>query len=239
MPNLEQFSLTDMVQLGAALRRMGRGAGSMEEVATRATRHVHDSLVDGRGKPASALVRFFKTHKYAELPVELQSFARSVSGDAAGRPGLRCLTLLATAGARPEWNSRRSSVGHQAIPLLDEAALDSAPMIASLVRQLGLTPRHVLEPEPSLFLESRSTSFNVFHVPVALRSPMVPSQESFVAPFGVRSVVGFGGGLPSGDIFAMILFARVAIPSDTAQLFKTLSLNLKLAVTPYAERVFA
>ena len=41
----------------------------------------------------------------------------------------------------------------------------------------------------------------------------------------MRSVVGFGGRLPSGDIFAVILFCRVSVPSETAELFPPLALN--------------
>jgi hypothetical protein len=68
---------------------------------------------------------------------------------------------------------------------------------------------------------------------------LVPAQESFVIPYGIQSVVGFGGALRSGDIFAVIMFSRVPIPPDTAQLFRTLSLNVKLAIAPHGDRVFA
>ncbi len=112
-------------------------------------------------------------------------------------------------------------------------------MIASLVRELGLKAADVLAPEPGLFLEHRSSSFKVFHVAEALKSPMVPAQESFVVPFAIRSVIGFGGTLPNGEIFAMILFSKVHINLETAQLFKAPSLSLKLAITTHADRVFA
>jgi hypothetical protein len=61
-----------------------------------------------------------------------------------------------------------------------------------------------------------------------------------VIPHGIRSVLGFGGVLPSGDLFAMILFSRVRIPREIAELFKTLSLNVKVALLPFVDRrVFA
>ncbi len=56
--------------------------------------------------------------------------------------------------------------------------------------------------------------------------------------FGVRSVLGFGGMLPLGDIFCVILFSKVAIPRETAELFRTLALNVKLAALPFQEAVF-
>jgi hypothetical protein len=52
-------------------------------------------------------------------------------------------------------------------------------------------------------------------------------------------VLGLGGPLPSGDIFAMILFTKVVLSHDVAELFKPLSLSLKLAVLEHAHQVFA
>ena len=45
-------------------------------------------------------------------------------------------------------------------------------------------------------------------MPEAAGSPYIPAQEDFVQPVGIRSVLGFGGMLPGGDIFVVILFSR-------------------------------
>jgi hypothetical protein len=239
MFNLNAFGLGEMARLGAGLRKAGDGVASMEEAASKATRFVFESLVDGSTGPGCALVRLFKTHLYAELPSNLQEFARGIAGEAPHRPGLRCLTLLGTAGQMPAWNARGGSGGHKAIPLISEESVKSIPMVAALVNQLGLEIKDVVSPGEEVFLEKSSSSlFNVFHVLDARGSPLVPSQEDFVLPFGVRSVIGFGGRLRSREIFAVILFSKVAIDSATAQLFRTLSLNVKLALSPHEHRVF-
>jgi hypothetical protein len=75
----------------------------------------------------------------------------------------------------------------------------------------------------------------VFYVSEATGSPYIPAQKEFVEPYGVRSVVGFGGLLPEGDLFAVILFARVLIPRDTAEMFKPLALAAKLSVLSFAK----
>jgi hypothetical protein len=73
-----------------------------------------------------------------------------------------------------------------------------------------------------------------------LGSPYVPAQREFVIPYGVKSVVGFGGLLPTGDLFAVILFTRVDVPRESAELFKTLALSTKLAMVSVEQaRVFA
>lgn len=61
----------------------------------------------------------------------------------------------------------------------------------------------------------------------------MPAQEGFVLPYGVRSVLGFGGLLPGGDLFVVILFSRVPISREVADLFRPLALSAKLAVLPF------
>ncbi len=46
MIDLRRFTLGDMTELGSALRRLGEGAESMEEVATAVARHLYTFLVD-------------------------------------------------------------------------------------------------------------------------------------------------------------------------------------------------
>jgi hypothetical protein len=68
------------------------------------------------GEPDSrALARLYKTHEYGELDPDLREFGRKMMADQRLAPDPRCLTLLATAGARPEWNERRRSKSHRAI----------------------------------------------------------------------------------------------------------------------------
>jgi hypothetical protein len=49
----------------------------------------------------------------------------------------------------------------------------------------------------------------------------------------VKSVLGFGGLLPNGELFAAVLFCRVPVPRNVADLFRTLALNLKLSLLPF------
>jgi hypothetical protein len=235
MYDLTNFTLRDMTQCSAALRRLGDGAHTLEEVAGRSVRHLYEHLTAGPSAgPACALVRFFKTHPYQGLDEPLQARARALLRGQPPPPGLNCLILLATAGDRPEWNVRGASAGHAAIPLPSVEMLTALPMIARLVQQFGLATRAVVEPGPDLLVAAAQPTYNVFHVAEARGSPYVPSQADFVEPFGIRSVVGFGGLLPAGQLFAVILFAKVPVSRDTAELFKPLALSVKLAVLPFA-----
>jgi hypothetical protein len=238
--DLSAFSLRDMTQCGAELRRLGAGASSMEAVAERVVQHLHDALRDGAGERACALVRVFVTLPYAELQPEQQVFARKVLPDIEQRPDVKCLTLLASAGDEAPWNSRRTSVGHQALPLPSEESIARSPMISQLIRQLNIDVGELLRPNADVMLDESQHTFNVFHVQEALDSPFIPAQAEFVRPYGIRSVLGFGGLLLPGELFATILFARSPISREVAERFKTLALNVKVALLPFTgERVFA
>ncbi|WP_445310573.1 PP2C family protein-serine/threonine phosphatase [Microcoleus vaginatus] len=206
----------------------------MEEASNRIVRYVYENFcTKPTGEKSSALVRLFKTHPYQDLEVELAEYARSMLGDYPPLPAMKCMTALATVGEKTEWNSRHTSVGHKAIPLASESVVDQLPMISQLIRQLGLDIKTVINPDPNLLVEIEQRKYNVFYVPEAIGSPYIPAQDSFVIPFGIKSVLGFGGLLPSGNMFAIIMFLKVQIPISTVQMFSTLALNVKTALLPF------
>src|SRR5687768_13802630 len=99
MYNLQRFGFSDLMSCRAELRtRVEMPAATVSESAERIARFFYDSLVDDDGKPACALVRVFKTHRYAELDDDLKAFSRNIYPRADGEPNLRCLVLVATAG---------------------------------------------------------------------------------------------------------------------------------------------
>ena len=71
-------------------------------------------------------------------------------------------------------------------------------MVSNLINQLGVEITTLLVPEQALLLDLGQKSYTVFHVPHAVGSPYVSVQEDFVVPFGIQSLLGFGGILPSG-----------------------------------------
>jgi hypothetical protein len=206
----------------------------MEETANGIVRYLYEELGDQQtGERACALVRFYKTHAFGELPPELRDFARGILGGNAPPPTTKCLTLLATTGERPEWNTRHTSVGHQAIPLPSPELVARLPMIAQLINQFGIEVQTLLAADPARMVDLTQQTFNVFYVPDAVGSPNIPAQAEFVIPSGIQSVLGFGGVLPSNNLFAIILFSKVPISRETAEMFKPLALNVKVAVLPF------
>ncbi len=240
MYDLSTFSLKDMAQCSADLRKLGANAKCMEEVAGRVVKFLYENLTDAdTHEQQCALVRLFKTHPLGGLDGSLQTAARSMMNDGEPTRNTKCLTLLATAGSEDNWNDRTRSAGHKAIPLPSPAAVDRIPMISQLINQFGLDVSTVVSPDPELIVDLEQTTFNVFHVPDAVGSPHVPAQEDFVVAHGIKSVLGFGGMFPSGNLFAVIMFARVPIPRHTADQFESLALSVKLALLPHKDQVFS
>jgi hypothetical protein len=238
MYDIRSFTLKDMVETSTALRRMGAEAASMEQVADRIVHYLYDQFVDREtGEKNFVQVRFFKTHPYAELDEEQRDFAQGILGAPPESAAMKCLTLLASAGALPEWHSRKSSSGHKAIPLPSALFVERFPMVRQLVQQLGLEVNTILQPDPEVLVDMVQMTYNVFYIPEAVGSPYVTAQQEFVIPFNVCSVLGCGGILPSGNLFAIIIFSKDHFPRETADLFKTVALSVKLAVLPFDGKV--
>jgi|1186.fasta_scaffold208742_1 hypothetical protein len=233
--DLSQFGLTEMLRCSRALHRAAAGAPTMEATARRISRLLYDELQTPNGDRACALVRCYKTHPFGALPADLQRFAGNASGEDAMGESTRCLTLLASAGSEPHWNARSSSKGHQAIPLASPQMVEQAPMIAALIRDFGLELADVTNPKPENMRNSEGKSFGIFHVEHAVGSAAIPAQEEFVGRYAVQSVVGFGGSLASGDLFAVILFSRVRVSAESAERFRTLALDVKALYFPFTE----
>lgn len=228
--DLKTFSLSDMLRCGLELRAQARDARSIEDAAQAIARYFYDELIEPSGQRSCALVRCYKTHAFGDLPPDLQAFAQTVLGRAPHSPNTTCLTLLGTAGDRPEWNSRRRSLGHQAIPLETEEMVEQAPMIARLIKDFGLDFADVVSPITANLPQVEGKSQRVFYVPKAAGSPFIPAQADFVIREKIESVLGFGGMLRTGDLLAVVLFSRTPIGEDTAKRFQTLALDLRAAL---------
>ena len=167
---LPSFGVDELESCSAALRGLGADAESMEAVAGRVVEVLHDGLVDEAGEPATALVRFYKTHRYGDLPAEL----RDVAGEVADRQ-TPCLTLLGTTGTEAAWRDRRRSANHQAIPLASKEAVARLPMVSRLFADMGVDLAEVAHAVPAEAIRLHHRSYDVFYVPDAVGSPWVPT----------------------------------------------------------------
>lgn len=231
-----ELSLHQMTVFVSALRKLGDGAKNIEEAGQNIVDYLNDSLKDpDTGEHLCALVRLFMTYPFDQLSADLQKWGLNLVGLEKGPEEMKCLTLIATRGEQPEWNSRRDSARHQVIPFVSEQMVEGIPMISQLIKQLGLEIKTVLNPDPDFLLAAREHTFNVFHVAHALGSPYIPAQDDFVKPHGIRSVLGYGGIFPTGELFVVIMFWNRAISQQTADMFQPLALSTKVALLPFIQ----
>lgn len=240
--SLERCDADAVRRWGWMARRVAEGHGTLESAARALTRYFYDALeVDGPDGPdgpvrACALVRCYKTHPFGSLPAEMQRTALDLLG-AGGppHPGMRCVALLASAGEKQTWNSRRGA-GHAAIPLRTTDDVARWPMIAQLAQEFGLDAAALVDPSSSVVPRPRrGRNYGVFHIEEALGSTVIPAQAGLVRCYGVRSVVAFGGALSTGDIFTIVLFSRVSVTRAVAEQFRALALHVKSAFFGYGE----
>lgn len=237
--NLWAFGLPERLRCSNGIRNAVEGARSVEEAARGLCDFFYDELVDARGDRACALVRCYITQPFGHLPTSLQQFATAAAGGQRIPFSTRCLTLLGTKGAEPDWNSRLSSKGHQAIPLLSAEMIDKAPMIAQLIKAFGLKPQDVVTEPGSIIQNLGGKTYGVFFVPDAADSPYIPAQSEFVEPYRIKSVIGCGGALASGELFALVLFTRIPVTAGSADRFRALALDAKAALLRFsADEIF-
>lgn len=235
MPHLRSFDGQDLRQFGDAIRAIPQQAKTMEDSARLIADTLWDRLREEDGTPDCALVRVYKTHPFGQLPDDLRTFAAELAPQI--EADTRCLTLLATRGLDPAWNDRRLSEGHKAIPLPSVEFVERLPMVAALVRQLGLEIGDVVNPPKGRVLELAQRTYDVFHIERARGSQFVPAQD-FVSEHQIASALGFGGVLYSGDFFAVVIFSRVPISPGVADTLRVLSLATRVALMPFNTRVF-
>jgi len=239
---LGQLSPASAVLLSAQVGKAARGAPSLEEAARAIVRTLYESLWDPLSERSElALVRFYRTIAFRALDRDLQEVATAALGDdAAGPPksDLKCLTLMASAGVEEAWNSRHTSLRHRAIPLSSKAAVARLPMVSRLIRDLGVSVDALIE--GSTPATETDPGRAMLHIEEAEGSPAVPDQDSFVRLYGIRSVVGLGGSLQSGDFWAVVIFTRVPLEAEKARLLRVLTSDIKIAVLPVlTRRLFA
>ena len=213
-----------------------RGAASFEAAADSFARQ----LV--REFETIALARVFGTVEFEALPPAERSFAESTVPDLALFPKTEVLTLFGTAGTKPDWNDRRTSAGHLAIPLLNRRTIEEAPMITRLLDDLRFSLKAEAGDSRQLATRAFADANAVCYIPDAattvdvLGRLVIPATE-FVRDNTIRTVVGVGGSYVVARMFvAILLFTTEAIPPATAIHLKELSNTFKVATTGLVRR---
>lgn len=186
---------------------------SIEDAAQKLTENMYHHFQINE-KSDFVLVRLFQSMRYLALPLEIQEVIISKMGKMPDQD-TRFLTLLGTYGDENTWQSRKTSKGHQAIPLTEET-FRTVPMISRLFQQIGYNIGTDMQSDASsLHMTGVSGLSGIFYVENANNSPYIPAQD-FVKKYNVASVIGTGVMLPENEVAAFIGFTRVPITKDNA-----------------------
>lgn len=191
------------------------------------------------------LVRVFATVRFENLPVTLRGFVERLVGARAETvlgPRTPVLTLLGTRGGVPRWNSRHLSEGHVAIPLASAEFVEAIPMIASLVKQLGIGIDDAQDIETAIVTQSLGRVAGVFYVEdaeeaVDSKGRRIIAAREFVREHGVKTVFGFGGAYAlTGTFVVTVVFTRETVARGQAERFMRLANQFKTSTMRPAGR---
>ena len=217
-----------IAELNAELENRLARAKSLESASQE-----YASAIYERFAATLVLARVYVLMPFYRLPARDRQFAETVArGKRVGsalRDETSCLTLMGTRGEKAEWNARGNSERHGAIPLLDARFVESVPMVASMLRALGV-PLDWFDVPREVMTRRMSGGFNgLFYVDDARtardgQGRLVIPDQGFVDGHRVRTVFGFGGSYLNGWITTAIFFSRDALaPAEIEPLSQTIS----------------
>ena len=226
--DLTRFRVGDLVRMAGVIRSLGQDPTSLAAFADEVCGYLQGQLEHDSGERQAVLVRLYATMAFDDLPVLDQIHAertsnRVLTGDTT------CLALLGTAGSKTAWNDRKASLGNRARPLA-ELDLAGNPFVRALMEQTGLTAPVLLQRLQYRQPTGQRPAYGHLLLAHPEGSPLLPEQ-SFLAEHGVRSVLGFGGGLPMGGSFGMVLYSSAEIGPEVAAMFSTLALSIALGAS--------
>lgn len=178
---------------------------------------------------STVLARVYTLLPNGDLAPDVAQFVKELAAGAKGAdlsPKTPVLTLLGTCGREDAWQSRKLSRDHKGIPLLSGSFVDAIPMLARLLKELGIDLAW-LDEAPEIATRRLLGGFNgVFFVEDAATAhdakgrKIIPAAD-FVERYGVKTVFGMGGFYPNGTLVVVILFTtetltRAAVESLTS-----------------------
>ena len=114
------------------------------------------------------------------------------------------------------------------IPLISAAFVGAIPMIARLIKELGVPLEWVDRHDSEMIIRTMGTSAGLFFVDDAGEATdhqgrKIIAAQDFVSSYDVKSVFGIGGAYTSGQILVVVVFCRDTLSRATAERFLALT----------------
>jgi hypothetical protein len=233
--HLARTTSHDLLDVQDRLRGYLLATSSLEEAAAACVRAIHGEFAE-----SIVLARLFVSLPFTTLPEDLKRKAWDVVEAQALHPFVHdhtpVLTLLGTYGRDPAWCDRRTSAHHAAIPLCSQSFVDTIPMIARMLQDMGVDLG--IGPDPKYARKILGSGWTgLFYVEDARIARddhgrrIIPAAE-FVERHNVRTVFGLGKAYASGSIATLIVFTNTLVPRAKIEelaalitLFKAATIN--------------
>jgi hypothetical protein len=217
----EQVTGSTIGQLWTTVEPPIELATSLEEAAQALATALYTQFAE-----STILTRIYVTVPFAALPPMTRAFVEGLPGAAAALTGTTpVLSLAGTQGQKVEWNDRRKSKQHRAIPLISAEFVDGTPMIARLLRELGVPLDWIDSHDARRLVTSIGSTAGLFYVEDAVRAvddrgrKVIPA-VNFVFANDVKSVFGTGGAYAGGQtLVVVVFFCREVVTRATAEMF--------------------
>lgn len=190
------------------------------------------ATVQGRFEESIALARVFVTVPYGELPDKNKRFVDALVASTGASESVDAdtlvLSLVGTHGRNDAWNSRLLSKGHVGIPLLSSAFVEEIPMLARLLKELGLPIEWIDSRDSTIMNKALGSSAGLFYAEDAAaavdnQGRKIIAAQDFVAEHAIKSVFGVGGAYFGGRLCTMIFFCQDRVERGAAQRFMPLT----------------
>src|SRR5262249_55845410 len=141
-------------------------ATSLEEAAQTLASALYTQFAE-----SAVLARVYVTVPFAALPPRTRAFVQTQPGAGATLNGTTpVLSLIGTQGQNVDWNDRRKSKQHRAIPLISAEFVDGIPMIARLLRELGVPLDWIDSHDARRLVATIGSTVGLFYVEDAVRA---------------------------------------------------------------------
>src|SRR5215468_7420948 len=216
----EEATGASIVQLWRTVEPRVESATCLEDAAQALATALYAQFAE-----SAILARVYVTVPFAALPPPTRAFVQAMPGAAAALTGTTpVLSLVGTQGQKADWNDRRKSKQHGAIPLISAEFVDGIPMIARLLRELGVPLDWIDSHDTRRLVTTIGSTVGLFYVEDALRAvddrgrKVIPAVD-FVFAYDVKSVFGTGGVYSGGQMLVVVIFCRDPVARSTAQMF--------------------
>jgi hypothetical protein len=224
---IEQATGATITQLWTALEPRIQRSNLLEEAAQALATALHTQFSE-----SVVLARVYVTVPFDGLPPTVREFVEKLAGSAGQTNALKSktpvLSLVGTHGEETAWGDRCNSQGHKGIPLISADFVGEIPMIARLLRELGVPLDWIDSHDAQRTVTTIGSAAGLFFVEEAAEATddrgrkVIPAQD-FVSDHSVKSVFGTGGAYPGGEIVVIVAFCRERIARSTSELFLPLA----------------